>query len=287
MRLHARCHCGNISFHLDWPGEPAQIQARACTCSFCRKHGGVWTSHPQAVLSVLVADPDEVHLYEFETRTAQFHVCRRCGVVPLASCRIDGRLHSVVNVNTFEDLPPGLLAVAPAELGGEPVDARLERRRRHWIGEVQMPQFRKVTAGDVDFSAAPIFRKTATLKKADVVIAEREQEVETTLDGATETRNTARAGDRIVTGTKGERYVIKADRFGQLYEEDPHDASRYLSRNRVRALQLQEAAEIVAPWGETQRVPAGGYVVQTLDNPQDVYLVSAEVFERTYAPDPA
>lgn len=150
-----------------------------------------------------------------------------------------------------------------------------------------MQQFRKVTAGDFDFSEAPIFRKTAMLRKADVTTADREQEVETTIDGATETRNVARPGDRIVTGTQGERYVIRADRFDQLYEEDPHDASRYISLNRVRALQVPEAVEIMAPWGELQRTPAGGYVVQALSSPQDVYLIEHKAFMQTYAPDSA
>ena len=56
MRIHGRCHCGNIAFVLDWAPDPAQIPARACTCSFCVKHGGVWTSSPDASLSLLVED---------------------------------------------------------------------------------------------------------------------------------------------------------------------------------------------------------------------------------------
>ena len=51
MRITGSCHCGNISFVLDWQPEPTEIPARACSCSFCTKHGGVWTSHPGAVLS--------------------------------------------------------------------------------------------------------------------------------------------------------------------------------------------------------------------------------------------
>jgi hypothetical protein len=44
MLISGRCHCGNISFALDWRPEPSEIPARACICSFCAKHGGVWTS---------------------------------------------------------------------------------------------------------------------------------------------------------------------------------------------------------------------------------------------------
>jgi hypothetical protein len=51
MLISGRCHCGNISFALDWRPEPSEIPARACTCSFCAKHGGVWTSCPTGSLT--------------------------------------------------------------------------------------------------------------------------------------------------------------------------------------------------------------------------------------------
>ena len=60
MLIRGRCHCGNIAFDFDWPGEPAEIPARACGCSFCRKHGGVWTSCPTGALRVTLTDPARV-----------------------------------------------------------------------------------------------------------------------------------------------------------------------------------------------------------------------------------
>src|SRR5467141_1228942 len=57
MLVHGKCHCGNISFSLTWEPDPAEIPARACTCSFCTKHGGVWTSSPGGSLEVVVKDP--------------------------------------------------------------------------------------------------------------------------------------------------------------------------------------------------------------------------------------
>src|SRR5262245_61544977 len=44
MQIAGRCHCGNLSFELTLDPDPAEIAARACTCSFCVKHGGLWTS---------------------------------------------------------------------------------------------------------------------------------------------------------------------------------------------------------------------------------------------------
>jgi hypothetical protein len=135
--IHGRCHCGNIAFELDWRPEPSTIPARACTCSFCRKHGGVWTTCPDGSLRVTTMDAAMVSKYAFETKTADFHVCARCGVVPLATSAIDGTVYAVVNVNTFEDLDPSMLARTPVSFDGESEHERLARRRRNWIGDVE------------------------------------------------------------------------------------------------------------------------------------------------------
>ncbi len=137
MHIPGGCHCGNIRFTLHWAPEPAEIPARACTCSFCVKHGGVWTSCPGGALDVKVRDDARVSRYEFGTRTAQFHVCTGCGVVPLVTSRIDGRLYAVVSVNALEGVDPALLKRASASFDGEDEAARLARRARHWIGDVR------------------------------------------------------------------------------------------------------------------------------------------------------
>jgi len=140
MLIHGRCHCGNISFGLDWKPDPAGIPARACTCSFCRKHGGVWTSNPGASLEVNVAEPALVSKYVFGTQTAQFHVCARCGGVPVVTSLIDAQLYAVVSVNAFEGVEPSLLRPAPASFDGETEETRLTRRKRNWIGKVRISE---------------------------------------------------------------------------------------------------------------------------------------------------
>src|SRR5690242_343596 len=106
MLIHGKCHCGNISFSLTWEPSPAEIPARACTCSF-------------------------------GTETADFHVCARCGVVPVVTSKIAGRLYAVVSVNAFEDVDPSLLRHGSMNLEAEAIDARIERRARRWIADVQ------------------------------------------------------------------------------------------------------------------------------------------------------
>ncbi|HEY8145831.1 MAG TPA: hypothetical protein VIG06_24290 [Kofleriaceae bacterium] len=132
------CHCRNITFELEWQGDSTAIPARACGCTFCVKHGGVWTSHPGSRLEVAVADPSLVSRYSFGTGTADFHVCARCGVVPLVTCEIAGRLHAVVNVNVFEGIDRSILRRAEASFDTEDVESRLARRQRNWIGSVRV-----------------------------------------------------------------------------------------------------------------------------------------------------
>ena len=137
MLIHGRCHCGNIAFTLRWEPEPAHIPARACTCSFCVKHGGVWTSCPSGALQVHVERAEAVNRYAFGTRTATFHICRECGVVPVVTSEIGGRTYAVVSVHAFEDVDPALLQPGSVSFDGEEVGERLARRTRNWIPDVR------------------------------------------------------------------------------------------------------------------------------------------------------
>ena len=140
MVMQGKCHCGNIAFALTWEPDPVEIPARACTCSFCTKHGGVWTSHPNGALEVVVKEPSLVSKYAFGTETAEFHICTRCGVVPLATSRIDDHLYAVVNVNAFEGIDPSLLRPTSFSFEGEDAGNRLARRKRNWIANVKVTE---------------------------------------------------------------------------------------------------------------------------------------------------
>jgi hypothetical protein len=137
MLIRGSCHCGNIAFSLAWEPDPAEIPARACGCTFCTRHGGVWTSNPGGRLEVTVQDPSLVSRYAFGTRTAEFHICAKCGIVPVVTSRIDGRLYAVVSVNAFENVDRALLRHAPISFEGETEETRLARRKRNWIADVR------------------------------------------------------------------------------------------------------------------------------------------------------
>ncbi len=135
--IQGSCHCGNIRFIFRLPAAAGPVPVRSCGCSFCRKHGGLYTSHPQGSLTVEIGDTDKVQRYRFGHRTADFHVCRTCGVVPLVTSRIDGNDYAVVSARSFDGLGPEDLAEQPTDFEGEEIDGRLARRARNWIPEVK------------------------------------------------------------------------------------------------------------------------------------------------------
>jgi hypothetical protein len=96
----------------------------------------VWIAHPDAALAIEAADSAAISRYAFETKTAAFWVCTRCGIVPVCTSRIDGRDYAVVNVNTFDDatIP---IEQAPVTFDGEDEASRLQRRKERWIGSVR------------------------------------------------------------------------------------------------------------------------------------------------------
>ncbi len=136
MLINGGCHCGNITFTLDWISDSQQIDVRRCTCAFCGKHGHVWSANPLAHLKLNVSDSAALSKYAFATKTAEFHVCARCGVVPVATSEIDGNIYAVVNANTFEDIDPAMLNQRSVTFDGEQTDARLARRKKNWISDV-------------------------------------------------------------------------------------------------------------------------------------------------------
>ena len=138
MLVNGKCHCGNIAFTLEWPDGQPDVPARACSCSFCTKHAGVWTSDPVAKLAVVLQDATLVSRYAFGTETATFHICARCGVVPLATSEIASHLYAVVNVNTFAGFDPSRLRRVTTTFDDEHIESRLARRMKTWISHVRI-----------------------------------------------------------------------------------------------------------------------------------------------------
>jgi len=134
-RLQATCHCGNIRVDFDWPGAWPAIPVRACGCGLCTRHGARWTSHPDGAFRFEVGDPALTTRYRFGSKSADFHVCTRCGAIPIVTSLIEARRYGVLNANTFLNVERTQFAETASNFEGETLAERLARRQRNWMPE--------------------------------------------------------------------------------------------------------------------------------------------------------
>lgn len=125
-RYTGSCHCGalRVAFETERPLAP-----RACSCSFCRRHGARTVS--DAGGSATLALGPETLRYRFGTKSTDFLICGRCGVYVGALAEIGGDRFATLNLNCFDDPRPEL-AAEPASYEGEDPAARAARRRERW-----------------------------------------------------------------------------------------------------------------------------------------------------------
>ena len=133
-------------------------------------------------------------------------------------------------------------------------------------------------------------------KAVEVEFSDTTQEIKTIIteeDGTerVETINTANPGDAIITGKKGERYVVSAEDFDKLYEPLTDENGvitdgRYLPKNVVKCMKNPTGQEIIidAPWGGEQTGGADCMIVESQIN-GDRYLIERGAFEMTYEKD--
>jgi hypothetical protein len=128
----ARCHCGALTARYRTALEPSVWSVRACQCSFCRSHGALTTSDPCGLLIFACDDPKQVSHYRFGRRTAQFLVCRECGVYVGVEMRTDKGRFGVLNVLSLSPLLTDLPAEQEMDYSSETAEARRLRREMRW-----------------------------------------------------------------------------------------------------------------------------------------------------------
>jgi len=130
--LRGNCHCGNIEVAFTTALAPEQLRLRACACSFCRRHGARTTSDPKGHVEIIVHSERELSRHRFGLRTADFLICRRCGVYVGAVIAIGGNWYATLNVNTLDSeqsLGQEAMTVSYEE---ESASQRVLRRQSHW-----------------------------------------------------------------------------------------------------------------------------------------------------------
>lgn len=130
------CHCGNLRVWLRLTQPPGAVRLRACQCSFCRAHNTRTTSDPNGSVEIAGGDGSLVERYRFGSGTADFLICKRCGVYVGAVCDTSGGMCAVINVNCLDDRAAFTAAPAATDHDGEAVGDRLARRAANWTPAV-------------------------------------------------------------------------------------------------------------------------------------------------------
>jgi len=130
--FHGSCHCGALAFSFQTALALSQWSVRACRCGFCRAHGAHTTSDPTGRLTLHVGEAEALQRYRFGLKTADFLVCRRCGVYIGAQIETAHGAFGIVNTLTMlpitEELPPA----TPVDYGSESASERRARRELRW-----------------------------------------------------------------------------------------------------------------------------------------------------------
>lgn len=137
------------------------------------------------------------------------------------------------------------------------------------IGDTFMPELSE------DPDAFRCFKKPIPL---EFRIAQ-EQETVQTKEGPV----VARAGDYIMTGTKGENWPIPADQFNyDILTQDGSTGTAAKKKIIVSAKEMNESFEVKVSWSaSTLKGEVGDYLVEY--GPGDYGVVGREIFKETYS----
>jgi hypothetical protein len=132
--IQSNCHCGNIRLELHTNRSPSEFTPRICQCTLCRKHNASWISDPEGEAKLHIENKDSASFYRFGLKTADFIICKICGVLMIAVCEIKGRHRAVLNSTAMIN---HVFAVPMlTDFDGENVESRLARREQNWTGNV-------------------------------------------------------------------------------------------------------------------------------------------------------
>lgn len=133
------CHCGAIGFDYRTDVMPSSWSIRACQCDFCRAHDALSTSDPAGELRFLARNADELQRYRFAMQTADFLICRNCGVYIGAVIETATGGYGIVNTHALTKIPADIADVAPISYEQEQKTGRVARRESRWTPVTVLP----------------------------------------------------------------------------------------------------------------------------------------------------
>lgn len=133
------CHCRAIGYVYRPTTTPDNWSIRACQCRFCRAHDALSSSDPAGTLAFTADRPEALVRYRFGLRTADFLLCRDCGVYIGAVMQGPDGPVGIVNTHALWPRPDDLAAVAAISYDGEDGGDRESRRAARWTPVTQLP----------------------------------------------------------------------------------------------------------------------------------------------------
>lgn len=131
MKYAGACHCGKLKASFETQKTPETLGVRTCQCAFCRAHGAVNISDPDGVTTIHCA-PGDLERYTFALRTADFLICKTCGVYIAAVMGEGEKIVSTLNVAGLRIADFLGVEEAPMEYGAETTEDRIKRRYTKW-----------------------------------------------------------------------------------------------------------------------------------------------------------
>jgi hypothetical protein len=126
------CHCGALGFSFQTALPVMGWSIRACRCGFCRAHGALTTSDPSGRLVFDIHEREVLQRYRFGLKTADFLVCRRCGVYLGAQIDTANGAFGIINTLALTAVPARLPEAVMADYGAENSRERIARRATKW-----------------------------------------------------------------------------------------------------------------------------------------------------------
>ena len=95
-------------------------------------HDALSTSDPLGQLAFEHNEPEQLQRYRFALRTADFLLCRRCGVYIGAIIEVNGQFFGIINTRALTEMPSNVAAVGAISYEDEDIDGRVSRREQRW-----------------------------------------------------------------------------------------------------------------------------------------------------------
>ena len=134
----------------------------------------------------------------------------------------------------------------------------------------------------IDNGTIKLYKKFGIFKGRKAKIGEK---IDTIINGVKETANTAGENYWVLTGAKGEQYLLSETKLRERYSPVTSTTGPlFEATGETYATQYRGTAfEFVAPWGESMLCEFGDFICTTaVDNLDDVYRIESSVFADTY-----